>query len=204
MKIQVIVATAVAAFSIAAAQSNEPLKTKALSFNINGLTLSGLNGGLGGKVWLANNRALVGSVDGAFSRNFSGAIDSTEQDLKDRYWSAAVNVGMEWHFEWVPGLSPYLVGGALLGNDGSHRTYGSSSVVYTSKSFWTNVGARGGFGLEYWLSRRISVAGQQLVQAQYRFGNNEDRSTSGPTINRDVSQFNLDLGTSSIILSVYL
>jgi hypothetical protein len=32
----------------AMAQSASPMKTKALSFNINGLNLSGLNGGMGG------------------------------------------------------------------------------------------------------------------------------------------------------------
>lgn len=59
-----------------------------------------------------------------------------------------------------------------------------------------------GFGAEYWITHRISLAGQQLFRFSYGFGSNENRGGSN-TPKQNVTTFNVGLGTTSLILSLY-
>lgn len=184
---------------VAFAQSTEPIKTKALSFNINGLTLSGLNGGMGGKVWIPGNRALVGSVDGSFSTNSTESDDPAYVDDTDRSWEIVAHVGMEQHFAWQPGFSPYLTGGLFLGQSGSRSESGLDTDLNIDTERNLIVGGRAGFGIEYWVTPRISLAGQQLVVVSYSAG---EQKSSGFDA-EETGFFSVGLGTSSVILSVY-
>jgi hypothetical protein len=114
----------------AAAQSPEPLKTKALSFNINGLYLSGLNGGVGGKLWISESRALVASVNGGISHDVREAPDATSLDTEYTTTSFGVQAGVEQHFPWRPGLSPFLTGGGSFGRYGTVNRSGSVGSPY--------------------------------------------------------------------------
>jgi len=186
-------------------QSATPMKTKALSFEINGLYLSGLNGGVGGKMWLPGNRVLVGSLDARSITQTREDDDTATFDEKSWDRSLTVNVGIEQHYDWAPGLSPYLMGGVSLG----YSAYRSKSgyVVnggYQSDSWRIYPGAKAGFGLEYWLTPRVSLAGQQVFSGSYGFGRQTDTSPPSSVTKSDVRSFTLDLGTSSLMLSVYL
>lgn len=184
----------------AAAQSPEPLKTKALSFNINGLYLSGLNGGVGGKLWISESRALVASVNGGISHDVREAPDATSLDTEYTTTSFGVQAGVEQHFPWRPGLSPFLTGGGSFGRYGTVNRSGSVGSPYRQAEWRYQVAANAGFGLEYWLAPRISIAGQQLLNVGYSFGRYEPYLSP----DRVTRSFAASLGTSSLILSVYL
>jgi hypothetical protein len=201
MKAALFLATLLFSVSAALSQAADPLKTKALSFNINGLTLSGLNGGLGGKIWIPGNRAVTGSVDGGYSSHVSDLSDSVYIEDRTKSWNIVINAGIEQHFNWQPGLSPYVLGGVFLGRESWRRRSGfvtDPEVLYFDKNF--SGGVKAGFGLEYWVTPRVSVSGQQQVIATYTWGR---YNRPGLMNDQEQSSFGLDLGTSSVILSVY-
>jgi opacity protein-like surface antigen len=198
---------ALTAFTLATSMAySEPepdyLKTKALSFSFNGLNLSGFNGGVGGKIWLTDTRALTLSVDGSVNSRVTDATDSNFVD--EEYSRSDVNlvVAMEQHVDLGRGFSPFLVGGLSFGYDQTEDSYGSIGAPYQNRSRSTNLGLRAGVGLEYWLTRRISLAGQQLITGNVWFGSVRSGTAGAPL--RDRRSYDLGLGSSSLILSVYL
>ena len=206
MKIVTTLAALVIAASAVHAQTAqagpEQLKTKALSFNFNGLNLNGLNGGVGGKLWLSESRALVLGVGGSVSSQTTEASDSTNVDDQNSASGLNVSVSVEEHLTPGARISPYLVGGASLGFSRNDREYGPAISPYKSESSSTSLGLHAGVGLEYWLTSRISVAGQQLFSGSFSFGSTS--SGSGSQTEQDTRRFSLGLGTSALILSVYL
>jgi opacity protein-like surface antigen len=185
-----------------AAQSSEPLKTKALSFGFNGLNLGGVNGGIGGKMWISSQQAVTLNVSGAYSSQLRKAIDSTRIDEEQTNSEVNLVVGMEQHADLGRGFSPYVMGGLSIGYGYSESRDGSTTNPYRYENRATLMGVRAGVGLEYWLTPRVSVAGQQLVMGNYSFGTYRSGTASLPS--RDMRQFSFGLGTSSLILSVYL
>ncbi len=183
------------------AQNSEPLKTKALSFGFNGLSLSGYDGGVGGKLWLSNARALTMSLDGSlFSRTTEG--DSSRTDDKSSSSEIRLNAGIEQHADIGQGFSPFLAAGLSLGYIRSRNSYGSIANPYVYGSHYTSFGAVAGLGLEYWITPRVSFAGLQRLSADYRIG----KAYDGPkgSAERDSYEIQMGLGSTSLILSIYL
>lgn len=189
------------AASSAMAQHSNPLKTKAFSFGFNGLNLSGPYGGnVGGKIWLSGNRALALGLYGSTNGNSVNTPDTMEIDRKYSGYQWGISAALEQHFDWSPGLSPYLTAGASTGFSGSRDRYEYAFDTSSSRENSFNAGLQAGFGLEYWFARRLSLSGQQMFSGSLSFGKGredgeEEYSSRG---------FSVGLGTSSLTLNIYL
>jgi hypothetical protein len=181
---------------VVTAQSTEPMKTKALSYSFDGTS------SVGGKIWISDQSALTLSVGGAASSTRREAADTSEID--DEYSSSNVTlvVGVEQHLDLGWDFSPYLTAGLSIGRSGYVSSSGTTAFQYETESVNTSVGLRAGFGIEYWLTRRISLAGQQIIQGTYGLGEYSSGLVDPPS--QDSRSFDLSLGTSALILSVYL
>jgi hypothetical protein len=188
-------------FSTFSFGQSDNLKTKALLFSFNGLNLNSFYGGIGGKVWLGDFTALNCNL-GLSSRNNTTAGNPQRTEGKERIKGIFFGIGIEKHFKGIDNLEPYLVG-RIEGNYTDRDYNPSVPVEYTSwgnSSITRTISAQAGFGVEYWLTNIISVAGQHLFAFSYSTGNNrnyQDNSTQ-KIINRG-----FDTGTSSIILAIY-
>ena len=185
----------------AMAQNTDPLKTKAFSFGFDGLDLSGPYGGnVGGKIWLSGNRALALGLYGRTSGYSEKTPDTMSSDQSYSSYEWGVSAALQQHFEWSPGLSPYLTAGASTGFTGSRDRSESSYDTSWSRGSGFNVGLLAGGGLEYWFARRLSLSGQQMFSASLAYGKQERDSERRAT----TRSFSVGLGTSSLTLNVYL
>jgi hypothetical protein len=185
----------------AMAQHPDPLKTKALSFGFNGLSLSGPYGGnVGGKVWLSPSRALVAGVYGTMFGNSELSPDTLVYDRTNSSFQLGLNTALQQHFEWSPGLSPYISIGVSAGFSGSRDRYENASDTSWTRNRSFNVGLGAGAGLEYWFARRLSLSGQQAFSATMGFGKLEEDGDR----RYNTRYFNVGLGTSSLTLNIYL
>lgn len=58
-----------------------------------------------------------------------------------------------------------------------------------------------GLGVEYWVHERISFSGQHMFQARYETG--ERNTLTIPNEKQNTNGFNFNLGTTSLIISIY-
>ncbi len=178
------------------------LKTKALQFSFNGLNLSSVGGGIGGKLWVDDRTALVLAIGG--SHSYSSSDANTQQ--YGRTTSSSIlqlQFGLESHTFLSNEFSPYVTG-AIFGrydNQDYKTTYPPPTTSAESKYKSTNIGFLASFGAEYWISSRFSLAGQQTFQMSYAFGSQEEISNVSTT--QKTHGFNAGIGTSSLILSIY-
>ncbi len=178
------------------------LKTKALQFSFNGLNLSSFAGGVGGKLWLDNRTALSVVIGGShgYLNEDANALQSGQTNSQS---TLLLQFGIEAHTFLSSEFSPYVTG-AIFGRyeeQDYKTTYAGSSSFPESKVKSTNVGLLAGFGAEYWISTRVSLAGQQTFQFSYGFGSREQIDVTDTKQN--TRSVNVGLGTSSLILSIY-
>ena len=172
-------------------------KTTALSFSFNGLNLSNYYGGVGGRWWLTDSTVFNLSIGGsAFNRKFKATEDLEEGYEKNT--SFTFGIGMEGHLLESDNISPYYAfrGSFTLSN----RFYKSSYDSFESSDKIVSYNIEGGFGVEYWIFKRISLSGQHLFNLRFDDGK---RTTSPNTDSQDISGFYFGLGTTALILSIY-
>ncbi|MCD6023462.1 MAG: hypothetical protein K0Q91_378 [Fibrobacteria bacterium] len=185
----------------AMAQHSDPLKTKAFSFGFNQLSLSGPYGGnIGGKIWLPGNRALALGLHGNSTGYSEKTPDSLDYDRTGSNYQLGVNVALQQHFDWSPGLSPYLTFGGSAGFSGSRDRYEYAFDTSSSRGNNFNAGLQAGFGLEYWFARRLSLSGQQMFSGSMSFGKGREDEEE----KYDTRSYSVGLGTSSLTLNIYL
>ena len=181
---------------VALSQSTEPMKTKALSFGFNG------SGNLGGKIWISDQHALTVSVDGSVASTTREAIDTTRIDDEYSSSSTYLAVGLQRHIDMGWDASPFLTGVLSVGTNRNENRYGSTASPRESTSKSVSLGAHVGVGVEFWMTPRISLSGQQLISGSYHFGKYSSGLVGEPS--EDSRSFDLGLGTSALTLSVYL
>jgi hypothetical protein len=183
------------------AQPEGPLKSVALTFGFNGLNLSSPEGGdVGGKYWLPGNRALVLGLLGRASRNRYDNSDSTLQDGESSTYHVGILAGLEQHADLGGRLSPYVTGVSSARFSISRYYATSPNGTSATRGRTLFLEFSGGAGLEWWFTRRLSLTGQQLLNAKYHIGKEQydgDRE-------QKFHGFSLGLGTSSLMLNVYL
>jgi hypothetical protein len=203
MKVFFVLLSVVLLMTTAAAQSDsEYLKTRALQFSVNGLNLGSINAGVGGKVWTTERTALALSIGGTHSFDKS---DPNPMQSGTTLTSTMVQlqIGLEWHTVQSNNFSPYIAG-ALFARYERHlyeysaSTFNSPEVSNVKR---TNVGLCFGLGAEYWMTQRLSLSGQHLFQISYASGTQEYDATTSST--QATHGFNVGLGTSSLVLSLY-
>lgn len=180
---------------VALSQSTEPMKTKALSFGFNGA------GSLGGKIWISSQEAVTLRVGATTSSRTSEATDTINIDEESRQLNLNLSAGLERHLALDHGISPYVAGGVTVGYDLYNSKDGTKANPYEYESSSTSLGAYAGVGVEYWVTRRISIAGQQTVTGTYSIGKYSNGSPGTP--DDETRSFTIGLGTSSLIASVY-
>jgi hypothetical protein len=180
---------------------SDHFKTTALQFSFNGLNLGTINAGVGGKIWTSESTTLTLSLAGTHSFDASDP-NPMQTGTNVTYTAFQVQFGTEWHFNQTDSFSPFVAGGIFGRFERRHSEYTyPQNPTEEMVSSSTNVGLCFGLGAEYWLSKRLSLSGEHLFQVSYAKGTQEyTRTTNSSQVTRG---FDLGLGTSSLILTLY-
>ena len=173
-------------------------KTKALSFSFNGLNLSSYYGGIGGRMWLSDNTVLNASIGGYINERDYDKTETLDKGIQKNK-SLLIGIGLENHLEDFADFSPYF--STRISYSLTDQYYRSSSGYFLQIDKTNSVNLDFGFGVEYWLNKRISLSGQHLFYLGYTTG---EHSTGNPgEENQNIKGFNVGVGTTSIMLSIY-
>jgi len=169
--------------------TTEVEKTKALVFTFSGLNLGG---GLGGKYVLSHHVFLRASVSGRFqSHRYDDARpDSTPSLTKDTRMQIGWSIDFCYRLEIDKNFSPYLGLGVGSNWEKDENEYASIRSSRTDSYTLYGPNAKIFFGLEYWLTKTISLSGEQSLNFYYI------KSTYSTILS-------LDNSTSALLLSVY-
>ena len=182
---------------ISFAQSDN-YKTKALSFSFNGLNLSSYYGGVGGRIWLSDNTVLNASIGGYISERDYEKTETLDKGIQKNK-SLIIGIGMENHLEDLADFSPYF--STRISYSLTDQYYRSSNGYSAQNNKTNSVNLDFGFGIEYWINKRISLSGQHLFYLGYTTG--EQSTGNLGEENQNIKGFNVGVGTTSIILSIY-
>jgi hypothetical protein len=184
---------------------------RAILFNFNNLTLNSFDGGIGYKYWSSDQNAFLGKLKFMMANNKK---DKTESLMGEENYDLSIgfDLGFENHFGKYKDISPYIgvaVGAAF--NKVSRktildeRTYEfmfppqpKNEVKTESVTF----GLELFFGIEYFINKNISFAGQYNIGTLYKFGEEKIVSNTVDDI-RDINKFSIGISSSSIILAIY-
>jgi len=185
-------------FSIIAFAQSDNYKTKALSFSFNGLNLSSYYGGVGGRIWVSDNTVLNASIGGYINETDYDKTETLDKGIQKNK-SLTIGIGLENHLQDFSDFSPYF--STRISYSHTDQYYRSSSRYFLQDNKTNSINLDFGFGIEYWIDKRISLSGQHLFYLGYNKGeqsmgypNDENQNTKG---------FQLGFGTTSIILSIY-
>lgn len=188
------------------AQENEGVyKTTSLNFEISALSLESFYGGIGGKKWLSDSFTVIVSIGGGYSSRSIDAVEDISEGI-DKTTSVIINLGFEQHFKLDDNISPYFVerfSGSYLQRE-YQPSVGPTNIFLTvrgSKSNEYNIGLSVGFGVEFWVTNRISLSGQYLLGVFYGWGTEGSISADRP--DQDLTTFSVGTSTSAIILAIY-
>lgn len=187
--------------SIAQHESN--YKSKSVSFSFNGFNLSSYYGGVGGRIWVSESTVLSVSLGGFINeRKYNPTANYTSGMEKNKYLNAGI--GVENHLNLSDDLSPYFSSRLSFGYNDRYFRYSSNiqDSFTDSKENIYSINLDFGFGIEFWIHDRISLSGQHLFNMRYETG----QRTVGGVIAKDIQDirgFGLNLGTTSMILSIY-
>lgn len=179
------------------AQSNN-YKTKALGFSFNGLNLSNYYGGVGGRIWVSSNTVLNASIGGYINETDYDKTETLEKGIQKNK-SLTIGIGLENHLEDFSDFSPYV--STRLSYSHTDQYYRSSSGYFLQNNKSNSINLDFGFGIEYWIDKRISLSGQHLFYLGYNKGEQSTGNTNDEIQN--TKGFQLGFGTTSIMLSIY-
>ena len=177
---------------------------KAILFSFNGFNLNSYNGGVGWKKWTSDNTAIIWKFVAAHqkdkkeeSRSLPG-IESGESSYE-------ITFGFEKHLKNLSRkLSPYLGGQLGIGYAKTeNKLIGSRYNENEIKEKTLSYSLQALFGVEYFLSQKISLSGQYNLGGYYTYGN-EQVNSSVVDDSQKVSKFHFGVWASSITLSIYL
>lgn len=195
--------------------SQEPFlrgSRNAVSFSFDGFDLGKIDGGVGGKHWFSTTSALRASLD--------FFVEATEGDVVGQQTNgrSAIGVGIsavaERHtsrLEAIERVSPYLAGGFRFAASGfsENTKFPLANSVQRTENDGNELDFRVlvGFGVEYRLSRRLSLAGEHTFGASIVRTNRDALQVFNDgtriTTERNDRVFRLGTDTSRLILSVY-
>jgi hypothetical protein len=123
------------------------------------------------------------------------------------------SIGIEKHLKEKQKVSPFFCGYFNMGYEGSEKEISASDYpIYFGYPGYTNevrttlitIMVEVGFGCEYFVTDNISLAGQYNLGVLYQFGEEK----IGPNIvmetdGRGISELNIGIWSSSLILAIY-
>ncbi|HEX8299883.1 MAG TPA: hypothetical protein VF594_12045 [Rubricoccaceae bacterium] len=177
----------------------------ALLFSVDGMNLGSFEGGIGGKWWTGSAVAVtVGLRLDTAARQ--GESSETAEGFETSTLRTAFALGAELHAEGGRRFSPFVgveAGmGALRERFASRPPSGVISAEQVRRE--TNVEGAVRLGVEYRLSERFSLAGQQGVRASAFQGTERITEAGQREEVRPTSGYGIGLGASSLTLAVYL
>ena len=164
-----------------------------LLFSFDGLILSGINGGVGGKYWLSNQWAAIGSLDLGYSRSESGPGTARTSQI-------GLSAGVERHL-LSSRFSPYI-GGAAGYRYSLVKSESTQSTRY-SETDRHIVSASLNLGVELWVMSSLSLAGQYGFALEYVRDKSGTYGGSSPANERTVERNRINLGQTSVVVSAY-
>ncbi len=191
---------------------NEDLINKnALMFNFNGFNLNSVNGAIGWKKWTRGNESASAALQIMASKEKKDAgqeVNGAEISQIDLQLAGSI----EKRFPIEHRLSPYLGGRFGIGLekiinkmkpserlswsyfDSDYRSETQTALYYVAAYFVV--------GVEYFFRNNLSLSGQYQVGGDFRWGEEKNISTVVEEV-RDISQLNLGVWNSSLMLSIY-
>ncbi len=192
-------------------KNTDLINKNALIFNLNGFNLNAINGGIGWKKWTQENKAICAGLQIIASKEAKdegqevNGAEITQIDVQ-------LTGGAEKRFPIRHRLSPYIGGLFGLGYEKlinkikpSERlawSYFNSDYRSETKTTLYYVAAYFVVGMEYFLRNNLSLSGQYQLGGDFRWGEEKNVSTVVEEM-RDISQLNLGIWSSSLMLSVY-
>ena len=199
-----------------AADDDQPLlrgSNRALSFSFDALSLRGIDAGVGGKFWLSPSTALRMTFNFRVDSDEIVTEDIADDAIDDGLSAVAGGLGfvVEWHSAHLGRVSPYLGTGFVVGGNASSRTtsFGPTSeqIRRRVKTNGLDFGISAGLGVEWQVTRRVSIAGAHEFLAEVTLGTVERiesfRTSPETVVSSDTRDFTFRSGTSSLILSIY-
>lgn len=184
---------------------------RAITFSIDDLRLGGLDGGVGVRWYIAPNVALRTSFNLGVESTEDVIENSTDDGLSA--FSTGVSLLVEWHTQAFRRVSPYLTSGFGIGVEAFSSTtdFGLESPIRQRrrKGSFLDFEVEAGFGVEVFVTRSISLAGEHQALARVRTGDEElkefmrEGQGDDRIINRDIRSFTFGTGTSSLIVSIF-
>ena len=189
-------------FLFACLYPQENMKSKkALCFNFNGLNLNEFSGGIGGKIWLNDKTALVTSLDFDHSKveydltEYQPEQTSSSSDLE-------ITVGLERHLKLNNRISPYLGLNAGVGYDiyEQERIDTAHTTRIKQEEYMPLFNCI--LGVEYFITKNISLSGQYNLRFSYASGKRKNWSDDLYR-EQEYKELNTGIGTSTLILAIY-
>ncbi len=150
--------------------------------------------------------ALFGSINFYYfnDEKDSGGGDKTGSD---RY-GGGLYLGLERHFG-TSRLTPYAGGaiGAGYSNQINNTESADNEISNETEKASTYASVQGKLGVEFWLTKRFSLAGEYRLTATYDDGWSESRYNNyephRPSTRYDTTSWRVGVSSSALLLSIY-
>ena len=184
---------------------------KAVLFDINNFSLDTFRGGIGFKYWTSNRTAYTGKIKLSVIKDEK---EKSEQLMGEESSEVLIGVdfGIEKHIAFMNRISPYfgVTIGAGFEKINNKVTLGESTYFFRYPSYYNNETETSlisftllfNFGIEFFIHKNISLAGQYSLGGFYKFG--EEKIVSNIVEDRrQITEINTGISSSSLILSIY-
>ncbi len=163
--------------------------------------ISGRIHGIAGKYWWTNDLAMRAGL--MFKRESYEQdyyyTDQSNDEVVDT--DIRLSLGIEKHFKSLKKLSPYIggkIGVRLKKYDEYEKTTDKSKIERKNPEYSYSVGVL--FGVEYWITKNISLSGHHGIDLLYSSYTAEENGIK----TYESSSTNIYSSTSCLILSIYL
>jgi len=163
--------------------------------------ISGRVHGIAGKYWWTNNLAMRAGLmfkRESYKRDFY-YTDQSDDEVVDT--DIRLSLGIEKHFKSLKKLSPYIggkVGVLLKKHDEYEKTTDNGKIERKRPEYSYTVGVL--FGVEYWITKNISLSGHHEIDLLYSLYTEEEDKIK--TLKWPLTK--IYSSTSCLILSIYL
>ena len=181
---------------------------RAVVFGFNGLNISDFLGGVGYKTWIGPTTAVVLGLQFGYNEFSEDRPDDDYYypDIDTSRDNIGIYVELQTHFTRKNPLSPYtgISLGAGWSSSSTTYTYPEESDIPNNKHASDMFSITPGIllGFEYFLKKDISLSAQSSLDVAFGWGSEE--TNDGYDIREtDRSEFDLHIGTSKLLLTVY-
>ncbi|MCX6151349.1 MAG: hypothetical protein NTX22_12535 [Ignavibacteriales bacterium] len=179
---------------------------QSLLFSINEFRLESFNGGFGFKFWALDDFALLGKINYSYSKAERDKTAKLTGNI-DENMSYGASIGIEKHISMAKNISPYIGVSFTAGFEDKNEKVNSANylgAIYTNeqKTLSKSISVNLSFGVEYFLTESVSLAGQYNFGAVFNSGEEEYKTPYSAT-KMDVSDFKIGISSGALIVAVY-